>query len=1435
MSDIVESDVKFYKAENQSDTDLGGGRMSPNIVVSGEVNNLFPNISRIDRLVGRIQLKKIFQKIDSLNTAVYSGANVIVRDIPLDDNVSILLFDTDDHNDRRPDIVSYVEAYYEESTPAGNAGLEYPVSIGDTQLVFKIRDYEYTPEYKDDGRLNYIKKVDAKYALNINVKDLIVLDDGNGTVEYAHVQSMQRVTDNLDNADAFHYYTVEYVIVTLADGLLNDFPAGVVPRRTIKNTNWKCFGAMRLKNDANAENSVIEVESTKARLAPVITRGMTVEDQAFFGPPSIVDAIPLSADGINWTVDQGEQINVSESIQAEDGKKTYTHSLINKPREESTLEVWYISEGEWYLLTEDAGTLSGNGIGNVNSEDTVSINLDFQPDSGSQIIFYYTRQHNFSINENLNLNSDVVYQEEQVEIPPDTLNISGTLSASLPIQANFIKLFIDTGNGFVPFGSDSKINETTGSLSGDNIKIGTIDYFSREWSLTLNSSYPSGAVLKWQYVLLEEKAISESYDLGNSFKDSHGGTKVFFLNKHPVSSELPPDFVISSFYEYKQTVYPNSTNDIGYTTYIHTLQEIHCEIQQDGSINLNSNYDNDGTCSGTFDPITGKLVISFNFNHVILDSVSLDINYHYYNAVAQEQTSLPYTFSVGKENIIPNSLLLQYYIQGVSLPWYALDKNGVLELVYSMKDWELGNAFNVNIFDFDAVYGNGQWTATMGGGYQGIWTSGNGKDWIHVYQTPSDATSSAYQNNSSWNAIAVKESSNPVWIACGYRKNSGSESYPNAGRSLNGSDWTTMVIDNYTRLMDVEYCPELDIFIIIESGKIFTSNDDGDTWVEQTSQISSDMQKIISFSPTGSTSPVIICFGIGNTMQYSTDGVNFSIGASKLSGKAVGSAVLPVNDVDTLFIADDAGNLSKSTDGINFELLQTSVSGTPTSIASDGIDTLIIAFNAYHYMISKDYGETWETVNSGDSNLFWDIQHSKIFFSLELGWLNLIHAKSIAGNYDKIFPYVSPLQNIMTDGNGNPIKKIGTFDPETGNGVITDGEIPQSLQARYCLTPRRVSDFVVTTKGAVPIYPNTFTASAETYSGAKLLLYEDTTNEGQLTGKGLGTFDRETGIATLSFSFPVRPESVKLSYSYGSIYHPQYDEINTRAMPLDGLVPVCRKDDIAVIVEFARSPLVADISDTDTSFDIQDGSIFPDREIVILIEDEQILGIISGNTFTVSSGGRGYNGTTSSAHTAGTLVELYSRNEEMITVLGVSETRITSMNSLTHSYKAGGAIISTAILKGDLQALETDHFDQASWDGTTWVDSDNAGSPADGTYDWVNYPLQLTNKGATTERWAIKIVSLSPMKVDIIGEYLGTIATDQDASYDLSPINPNTNQPYFTLSAQGWGGGWQVGNILRFNTKMAGAPLWVCRVINARASNTIDDHAVLQSRGDVAV
>ena len=52
----------------------------------------------------------------------------------------------------------------------------------------------------------------------------------------------------------------------------------------------------------------------------------------------------------------------------------------------------------------------------------------------------------------------------------------------------------------------------------------------------------------------------------------------------------------------------------------------------------------------------------------------------------------------------------------------------------------------------------------------------------------------------------------------------------------------------------------------------------------------------------------------------------------------------------------------------------------------------------------------------------------------------------------------------------------------------------------------------------------------------------------------------------------------------------------------------------------------------------------------------------------------------------------------------------------------------------------------------------------------------------------------------------------------------------FTITAAGWGSGWQVGNVLRLDTLGARAPFWATRCITPTPAGTTDS-AVIQFRG----
>lgn len=161
---------------------------------------------------------------------------------------------------------------------------------------------------------------------------------------------------------------------------------------------------------------------------------------------------------------------------------------------------------------------------------------------------------------------------------------------------------------------------------------------------------------------------------------------------------------------------------------------------------------------------------------------------------------------------------------------------------------------------------------------------------------------------------------------------------------------------------------------------------------------------------------------------------------------------------------------------------------------------------------------------------------------------------------------------------------------------------------------------------------------------------------------------------------------------------------------------------------------------------------------------------------------------------------------------------------LANAY-ASGSVVSSLLPLGDLQAVAGSSFSQQTW---TRVFSDTLiGNPVSANYNRAGYDIAVSNIGSETERWAIVFTSDTAFK--LIGEKLGQIATGSTAAAFL-PTNPATGQPYFSIPAAGWGTGWAVGNVLRFNTTGARAPFWLMRSISPLATASTDG-AVIEMRG----
>ena len=162
-----------------------------------------------------------------------------------------------------------------------------------------------------------------------------------------------------------------------------------------------------------------------------------------------------------------------------------------------------------------------------------------------------------------------------------------------------------------------------------------------------------------------------------------------------------------------------------------------------------------------------------------------------------------------------------------------------------------------------------------------------------------------------------------------------------------------------------------------------------------------------------------------------------------------------------------------------------------------------------------------------------------------------------------------------------------------------------------------------------------------------------------------------------------------------------------------------------------------------------------------------------------------------------------------------------------NAYPVDGTYISSALLYGTLQSRVYGMFDQKTW--TNVWSNDLIGDATSASYNEVNYPMTTTNAGAINGRWALVFTDTSHF--NIIEEKIGIIG-DGFITNDCHPLNPATNEPYFFIDYRGWGSGWAAGNVLRFNTDGANAPLWVARTTLQGPATEPNDKFTIQLRGD---
>lgn len=274
-------------------------------------------------------------------------------------------------------------------------------------------------------------------------------------------------------------------------------------------------------------------------------------------------------------------------------------------------------------------------------------------------------------------------------------------------------------------------------------------------------------------------------------------------------------------------------------------------------------------------------------------------------------------------------------------------------------------------------------------------------------------------------------------------------------------------------------------------------------------------------------------------------------------------------------------------------------------------------------------------------------------------------------------------------------------------------------------------------------------------------------------------------------------------------------------LPMTGKVPIFRDGNIVVIHDDRTANLPAGFKAGDT-YTVPDAPL-SQCALVDAAGTAVAIGMytVDMDTSTITA-----TATYSAAGLVAPISAQYTVEDMLLASTVELNGQIALVAPVSRSYPAG-AKVSSALLFGDLQAQNPVFFSQATWQGQ-WSDTlSGAGTTAQ--YNRTQYPLQIVNADAVTERWAL--IFTSSTGGNVVGETLGQIGTFLTTS-DLGPINSLTGKPFFTLKKDGWGGGWGVNNVLRINTIGTNAPIWLARTILPGAKPVAEDDFRVQLRGD---
>ncbi|MDI9720488.1 hypothetical protein QM294_06595 [Acinetobacter junii] len=445
---IETNNLVLYKSERLTDTTDGGGKYSGQVVVDGESNNLFPDVSELDRTMGRVSMRKIYAGVNSVDTDALMGSTVFVSKNPDDPNVSALLFSTESHVDTRDSAQNRVENYLAKGGQIAGTPLD---TLWQGMKIIQVAMF--------------------KNEIEANVGDTIVLISNEGkSNEYEQYVRITKVETRIaimivDGKE------VEYKVATydLNDPLEIDFvglsasqwysgtKSTTIIRDTLVADTGKYYASTDLVEDANVGQFTVQAASIFSQLVPAAQIETPLVD------------LNASSESIALVSGNANKITIAYSTTIGTSQNLYIGSSVIPSSVSFTLFGNAIAD-QGGLLKKSDGTQVGTidyqrGLIQWTSSagsGSTSLSITFRPAAAPT-----QPMHTYAVPVTQN-NQSLNWTGVLIPIPAP-----GSLSVSYMSQGKFYTLK-DNGSGQLKGSSDS-------------YGAGTINYVTGSWLVTLGA------------------------------------------------------------------------------------------------------------------------------------------------------------------------------------------------------------------------------------------------------------------------------------------------------------------------------------------------------------------------------------------------------------------------------------------------------------------------------------------------------------------------------------------------------------------------------------------------------------------------------------------------------------------------------------------------------------------------------------------------------------------------------------------------------------------------------------------------------------------------------------------------------------------------------------------------------------------------------------